>query len=216
MKGQISHLAESLLAENEIALANRLDYLIKRRKIMKAWALLEQVLPKFWKEERGIFRTLSPDSIYRTLYYLDEPNDFVRSPRHMIVFMGNHLEGLLEYLMDIHGLPLGGLIYALSKMITATLISPLLEFNKIYVRAKHLSADPYLEKRLDRRTFSTREAIFCLIIMRHLSVKLFDALRENGKPLVENWKQIDPEWLSWDREELISPARGVIPLREHT
>jgi hypothetical protein len=214
MRKQIFHLAESILSENEIALANRLYYLIRRRRITKAWTLLEQVLPKFWKEEKGILRTLWPDSVYRTLYYLDEPIDFVRNPRHMIVLMGNHLEGLLEHLMDIHGSPLGGLITAFSKTRDARLTPSLREFNKIYVRAKHPSADPFLEKRLDRRTFSTREAIFCLIIMRHLSIQLFDLLRENGKPLEEEWKPIDSEWLSWDREEPISPARGVIPLRE--
>ena len=215
MRERISHLAEKLLAEKEIALANRLDYLIKGRRMRKAWALFEQVLPKFWKEENDVLRTLSPDNIYRTLYYLDEPYDFLRSPRHMIVLMGNHLEGLLEHLMDIHGPPLGSLINALSRTVSTSLSLPLLEFNKIYVRAKHPSADPFLETRLDRRTFSTREAIFCLIVMRHLSIKLFNLLRESGKPLVEEWKKIDPEWPSWNLEEPISPARGVISLREH-
>jgi len=215
MRKQISHLTQSILSENEIALANRLYYLIKQRKMTKSWALLEQILPKFWREEKNSLRTLWPDGVYRTLYYLDEPYDFVRNPRHMIVLMGNHLEGLLEHLMDIHGRPLGGLITAFSKTGDSRLTTSLREFNKIYVRAKHPSADPFLEKRLDRRTFSTREAIFCLIIMRHLSIQLFDLLRENGKPLEEGWKPIDPEWLSWDREEPISPARGVISLREH-
>jgi len=215
MRQDISRLTDSLLTDKEITLAKRLNYLIRTKRMKQAWALLEQVLPKYWKEERGILRTLSPDSVYRPIYYLNEPYEFVRNPRHMIVLMGNHLGGLLEHLMDLHGPPLGGLTNALSKTKPSKLTSLLLEFNSIYVRAKHPSADPFLQKRLDRRTFPTREAIFCLIMMRHLSMKLFDLLRENGKPLAEGWKQIDSEWLSWNREEPISPARGVIPLREH-
>lgn len=214
MRKRISHLAQSILSENETALASRLYYLIKQRKMTKAWALLEQILPKFWRGEKNSLRTLWPDGVYRTLYYLDEPYDFVRNPRHMIVLMGNHLEGLLERLMGIHGSPLGCLITAFAKIRDKRLTQLLREFNKIYVLAKHPSADPFLEKRLDRRTFSARDAIFCLIIMRHLSIQLFDLLRENGKPLEEGWKPIDPEWLSWDREEPISPARGAIFLRE--
>jgi hypothetical protein len=214
MRSEIRHLTETLLGKNEIALANRLDYLVKKRKMDKAWALLEQILPKFWKDERGVLRTLFPDSVYRTLYYLNEPYDFIRSPRYMIVLMGNHLEGLLEHLTTIYGAPLGRLINALLKIRSTRLTSSLLEFNKIYVRAKHPSADPFLETRLDQRTFSTREAIFCLIIMRHLSIRLFNLLRKNGKPLGK-WKPIDSEWLSWNREEPISPARGVVTLREH-
>lgn len=203
------------IALRDIVVTEKIDYI--KKEFQRFCVELDEIFQsKLGKEGmKGVLRTLSPDNVYRTLYYLDEPNDFIRSPRHMIVLMGNHLEGLLEHLTDIHGSPLGGLINALSKTRSISLTSPLLEFNKIYVCAKHPSADPFLETRLDRRTFSACEAIFCLIVMRHLSIKLFDLLRENGKALVEEWKQLDPEWLSWNRDEPISPARGVIPLREH-
>ena len=217
MTMRVSELADSLLTEKELALAERLNYLIETGKMRQAWTLLEQVLPKFWKEEGGVFRTLSPDGVYRTLYYLDEPYDFVKVPRHMIVLMGDHLQGVLDHLTDRrYGLPLGRLVNTLRKVkqLPRDLASQLLDFNGVYIRAKHLSADPFLPKRLDRRTFSTREAILSLIIMRQLSMRLCDLLREKGKPLPEDWKQINPEWLRWDREGL-AVGGNVIPLREH-
>lgn len=213
---QVSDLADSLLTEKEVALAERLNYLIETGKMRQAWTLLEQILPKFWKEERGVFRTLSPDSVYRTLYYLDEPHIFVRVPRHMIALMGDHLQGLLDHLADRrYGLPLGRLVNTLrnAKQLPRDLASQLLEFNSVYIRAKHLSADPFLQTRLDLRTFSTREAILSLIIMRQLSMRLFDLLKKKGKPLPEDWKQIDSEWLTWNRESPV--VDRVIPLREH-
>ena len=217
MTMQVFDLADSLLTEKEVALAERLNYLIETGKMRQAWTLLELVLPKFWKEERGILRTLSPHSVYRTLYYLDEAYNYVRSPRHMINLMGAHLEGLLDFLADHrYRLPLGGLVGKLRKagQLPENLAFQLLDFNTIYKRAKHPTADPLLPKRLDRRTFPTREAILSLIVMRQLSMRLCGLLREKGKPLPEDWKQINPEWLTWNREGPVVGGR-VIPLREH-
>jgi hypothetical protein len=67
-----------------------------------AWSLLEQILPKYWMRKRGALCTLSPDNIFRPIYYLNEPYKFKGHPRFMIELMGNHLEGLLEYLLDLH------------------------------------------------------------------------------------------------------------------
>jgi len=208
---QIIELTKALLDEKEIAVADRLDFLIEKElEMRKAWALLEQVLPIFWIVEGEYLHTRAPVFVYRTLYYLNHPLDFVNNSRGMIIMMGNHLEGLLVHLLDLHNRPLGDLSYYLSKIDQAELSSSLLEFNGVYRRAKHMSGDPFLPTRLDRRTFSTREAVYCLFVMRNLSIKLFDLLKKAGKPLSEEWKQIDSQWFTWDSEEPISRGRRVI------
>ena len=95
MQDQINNLVRAVLSGEEVDLAERLDFLIRNREMLKAWALLEQILPVFWQSDGNILRTISPTYVYRTLYYLNEPYEFKRNPRHMIFLMGNHLEGLL-------------------------------------------------------------------------------------------------------------------------
>ncbi len=215
MRPQTIELIKDLLNEKEIAVAKRLDYLIEKEPEMwKAWTLLEQVLPVFWRKEGGHLYTIAPTFVYRTLYYLNHPHDFRRNPRYMIFMMGNHLEGLLSRLLGLHNRPLGDLSHYLSRLNQGELKANLLKFNVVYTKTKHMSGDPFLESRLDLRTFSTLEAIYCLFIVRHLSIKLFDLLKEVGKPLKEEWKLIDPEWIKWDSEEPVSPGRDVIPCSE--
>lgn len=176
----------------------------------KAWALLEQILPVFWIMEGEFLHTRAPAFVYRTLYYLDHPHDFVDDSRNMIFMMGNHLEGLLVHLLNLHNRPLGDLSHYLSKTNQTELSSSLLKFNEVYRRAKHMSGDPFLPTRLDQRTFGTRETVYCLFVTRNLSIKLFDLLKKAGKPLSEEWKQINPQWFTLDSEEPISPGRRVI------
>ena len=211
MQNQIEALVNSLLDDNEIAIAERLDFLIENEKEMwKAWALLEQILPVFWIVEGEYLHTRAPAFVYRTIYYLNHPQEFVRNPRYMIFMMGNHLEGLLVHLLNLRNRPLGDLSHYLSKFNQAELSAYLLKFNAIYCRTKHMSGDPFLETRLDQKTFSTREAVYCLLITRNLSIRLFDLLKKAGKPLSEDWKQINPQWFTWDNEEPISHGRTVI------
>jgi hypothetical protein len=163
---QITELTKALLDEKEIAVADRLDFLIEKEPEMwKAWALLEQVLPIFWIVEGKYLHTRAPVFVYRALYYLNHPHDFVNNSRKMILMMGNHLEGLLVHLLDLHNRPLGDLSYYLSKANQTGLSSSLLKFNEVYRRAKHMSGDSFLPTRLDQRTFSTREAVYCLFVM---------------------------------------------------
>jgi hypothetical protein len=124
--------------------------------------------------------------------------------------MGNHLEGLLAHLLGLRNRPLGNLSNYLSRINRTELASYLLKFNEVYVRAKHMTGDPFLPARLDQRTFSARETVYCLFITRHLSIKLFSLLKEAGKPLSEEWKPIDPKWFAWDSEEPVGPGRGGI------
>jgi len=215
MQAQIAELITALLDEKEMAVAERLDFLIENeREMWKAWALLEQILPVYWKIDGDFPYTLAPAFVYRPLYYLNHPHEFARNPRYMIFMMGNHLEGLLVKLLNLHNRPLGDLSHYLSKTNQTKLSSFLLRFNEVYRRTKHMSGDPFLETRLDQRTFSTLEAVYCLFITRNLSAKLFDLLRKAGKPLKEEWKPIDPEWSTWDSEEPISLGRGVIAQSE--
>jgi hypothetical protein len=215
MQAQIVELVAALLDEKEIAVAERLHFLIENEPEMwKAWALLEQILPVYWKTEGGFLYTLAPVFVYRTLYYLNHPHEYARNPRYMIFMMGNHLEGLLVKLLNLHNRPLGNLSHYLSKTKPTELSSSLLKFNEIYRRTKHMSGDPFLETRLDLKTFSTCDAVYCLFVTRNLSIKLFDLLRKAGNPLKEEWKPIDTEWFTWDREEPINPGRGGISKSE--
>ncbi len=210
MQNQIEALVNSLLDKDEIAVAERLDFLIENDNMFKAWALLEQIFPVFWIVEGNYLYTRNPVFVYRTIYYLNHPHEFFRSPRYMIFMMGNHLEGLLAYLLNLRNRPLGDLSHYLVKINQSELSEHLLEFNNIYRRTKHMSGDPFLPTRLDERTFSTREAIYCLFITRSLSIRLFDLLKKAGKPMSEEWKEIDPQWSNWDFEEPISHGRRVI------
>ena len=215
MQNQVVNLVNAVLSEKEIAVAERLDHLIESGEKLKAWALIEQILPKYWREDNGFLRTITPVYVYRTLYYLNEPYEFARNPRYMIFMMGQHLEGLLACILGIHRKPLGDLSYYLKRNQPVQLSATLLEFNKIYIRTKHMAGDPFLESRLDMRTFSTREAVFCLFIIRSLSMKLMDMLKESGNPLREGWKPIDRSWLTWDSTEPVNPGRGGIAQSEH-
>jgi hypothetical protein len=210
MQSQIADLVNSLLNKDEIAIAERLDLLIENEEMFKAWALLEQIFPVFWIVEGKYLYTRKPVFVYRTIYYLNHPHEFFRNPRYMIFMMGNHLEGLLVHLLNLHNRPLGDLSHYLSKTNQTELSEYLLKFNAIYRRTKHMSGDPFLETRLDQRTFSPREAVYCLLITRNLSIRLFDLLKKAGKPLSEEWRQIDPQWFKWDSEEPISHGRQVI------
>jgi hypothetical protein len=128
------------LDENEIAVAERLDFLIEREKEMwKAWALLEQILPIFWIVEGKYLHTRAPAFVYRTLYYLNHPHAYIDDSRNMIMMMGNHLEGLLVHLLGLRNRPLGKLSNYLSRINQRELASSLLKFNEIYVRAKHMT-----------------------------------------------------------------------------
>lgn len=211
MQNQVKTLVNSLLDKDEIAVAERLYFLIANDEKWKAWALLEQILPVFWIIEGKFIHTRAPVFVYRTLYYLNIPPEFVRSPRHMILMMGNHLEGLLVYLLNLHNRPLGNLSHYLSKINQTELSDYILRFNIIYRRTKHMSGDPFLKTRLDQRTFTAQDAIYCLFVTRNLSIRLFDLLKKQGKALSEEWKPIDPQWFTWDSEVPISRGRmGIV------
>jgi len=215
MQPRIANLVNELLNEEEIAVAERLDFLIHHRTKGKAWALLEQILPKYWREDDGFLRTLAPDGVYRTIYYLDNPLEFRRNARYPIFMMGQHLEGLLGEFLDVHDRPLGALAQVWYMHARTELALLLLQFNEFYIQAKHLCSDPLLPQRLDERTFSTQEAVYCLLITRSLSSRLMDLLKEAGRPLREGWRPIQPEWKTWCSEEPRNPGRGGIAQREH-
>lgn len=55
---EVYDIVDSLLSEKELALGDRLNYLIEAGKMKKAWTLLEQILPKFWKKDEVVLNTL--------------------------------------------------------------------------------------------------------------------------------------------------------------
>lgn len=210
---KIRTLAQNVLTSEDYPIVDYLYDLISNEEIRIACSLIENIFPQYWTLEGGL-RTLWPDDVYRTIYYLTNAKAYEDSSRHMINMMGGHLEGLLYFLDEPNRLSLGPKIHRLKKkhLISETLASQLLDFNGIYRRSKHMSGDNLLPKRLDIRTFSTFDTLLCLFVMRRLSMRLFSLLSENGISLPQQWKPYTSEWLCWKRTDIINP---IIPQRQH-
>ena len=56
-----------------------------------------------------------------------------------------------------------------------------------------------MKKRLHVRTFSVQEAALAFVMMRNLSIQLFEVLETRGVILPHGWKDFKEEWLAWDR-----------------
>src|SRR5207249_1256942 len=147
----IDELAKSVLNADEVALAERLEYLITEGETRKAQSLLAKVFPKYWKDDST---SLFPVSIYRTIYYLDFASDYIGDTRHLIENMGQHLEGLLNQLVRQKGLPvkqeLGMKVEVFRETLGEELSSALHDFNRlIHNVSKHPDDDPLLPVRFD-------------------------------------------------------------------
>jgi hypothetical protein len=109
------------------------------------------------------------------------------------------------------GLSFGQLVVALSQRgeLTGQLSDHLARFNRIVVRpAKHFTAIDNLPRNIDERTFGVRDGTLTFVMMRHLSMQLFDCINSKGPPLPSNWKQFDEKWLTWDTEVTQEEALG--------
>jgi hypothetical protein len=195
------------LNDDELALAARLEYLVKNDKIREAQSLLGEVFPRYWKDEST---SLYPVSIYRTIYYLHLASDYVDDTRHLIENMGQHLEGLLNQMVRKKGksvkMELGRKIEMFRTELGDTLRRGLYDFDDaIHNVAKHPDDDPQLPVRFDVRRFSTKETLLSLTITRHFSIQLFLVLDKNGIQLPQSWPQFNSEWLSWDRVTALPP-----------
>ena len=125
-----------------------------------------------------------------------------------MLFISGHIEGCLQQLMPLPrddrkiSKTFGPLITRLKKegVLPADLAEQLWKFNEaINVSSKHFGA--YIPtRRLGERTFSVIETTWALVLMRRLSMQLFDLLKTRGKPLPRQWPAFKEEWLTWARE----------------
>jgi len=99
-------------------------------------------------------------------------------------------------------------------VLPSDLADKLLEFNKVAdVPAKHPSANPFLPRRLDVRSFTLKEVTLLLMVMRQMSISLFALLKRQGIYLQEEWKEFKSEWIKWNRVTKLYPS--VIAARQH-
>lgn len=211
----IADLAIDILDEKEFQLSWFLSDLLENPKCYLVTALVEDILPKYSEEKEGHSYTLQPDPIYRPLYYLHThtvvPN-FGDITRHYISLAAAHIEGCLYWLTETPiknrkpSKPFGGLVFMLNQqgIIPNKLSLDLMNFNKIVnVPSKHFTANFRNRSSVEERTFSCFDAALALIMMRKLSMQLFDILISKGICLPYGWKQFDERWLSpmWSSTE---------------
>lgn len=206
----IEQLAVDLLDEREWQLAKRLALLLDDD-TYDAESLIVEMIPIYWERVGDMERTLSPDNIYRPLYYIhgwSTTGNFRDSTRAYMMVISGHLEGCLMYLTSsppqtgVPSRPFGRLVGPLktSGVLSVELADQLWKFNAaVNVPSKHFGT--YIPTHwLNERTFSVMETACALVMMRKLSVQLFTILKANGVVLPHEWPEFKDEWLSWSRK----------------
>jgi len=208
----ISELVSETLDEHELQLAHRLACLLDDDR-WDAASLIESITPVYWERVDDWDRTLDPDNIFRPLYHIHGKAThnceiFREDTRAYMTFVSGHIEDCLQQLMPISrdnrrmSRTFGPLVKRLKDdgVLPAELARHLWKFNdSINVASKHF--DAYMPtRRLRERTFSVMEAAWALVLMRKLSMQLFDLLEIRGRPLPRPWPAFKDEWLTWDRE----------------
>jgi hypothetical protein len=75
-----------------------------------------------------------------------------------------------------------------------TLTKDLMEFKSIAnVPAKHI-VPTTVTPELDKRTFTVLDAGLAFVMMRKLSMQIFDILRSRGVAIPQGWKNLDENW----------------------
>jgi hypothetical protein len=167
------------------------------------------ILPVYWEHEDDVDVTLSPDNIYRPLYYIhmnSGDRNFERNTRSFLMYVSAHLEGCLKNFIPslpqnrtTGREPFGSLIKPLKELgiLTDKLAVDLKIFNDlINVPSKHFSAYTPTRK-LNERTFSVLETAYAVVLMRKLSIELFSILKSRGIALPQGWPDFKDELLSW-------------------
>jgi len=197
-----------MLDERELHLASHLSELLSNGKWDGA-SLVEDIVPVYSDESRK--QTLEPDPIYRAFMYLHDYADSIDFAKNTRIFILNacwHIEGCLVCLTPspprFRGTkgPFGKLVNTLKEeVLPLQLADQLMKFNKVvYVPAHHPSSQ-YVPKSLtDERTFSVHDAALAFVMMRKLSMQLFQLLESKGISLPHKWKNFRDEWLVWDRK----------------
>lgn len=201
-------LAQELLDEKEFLLAQFLEELLGDPKYKFRYFLIEDILPVYHEKTGDIDRTLCPDPIYRPLYYIHSysfMNEFELFSRGFVAMIGAHIEGCLLWLTKDHPQfraptkPFGGLVKILlqAEILPEKLAVDLFNFNDVAnIPAKHFGVSNTFGSPIHQRTFSIFEAALDFVMMRNLSIQLFDLLQFRGVVLPHGWKAFDDDWLS--------------------
>ena len=211
---EIELLAKKLLGEREFRLALHLAGLMERPDY-RATYLIRQIIPVYHKNRQ----TLEPRGVYRLLYYVDTYSTGGhkrRLVRFFIHMMCNHIEECLEALYGNviprpWGQPMGRLVIELNRndVIPDELAEQLSAFNKVvFVPAKHFVNRENLPRSIDKRTFGVLDGTLTFVMMRKLSIQLFEIMRGHGIILPEGWKDFDDRWLSWNEKVDSETALG--------
>jgi hypothetical protein len=201
-------LAREILNNNEFQLAEFLSDLLGNPKCKFVYLLMEDILPVYYEKSGAVTRTLSPDPIYRPLYYIHSYSispHFEDCTRAFIAMTGAHIEGCLYWLtkepqeFGSPSKPFGGLVKLLFQegVLPEKLVNNLFRFNEVAnIPAKHFIASHYSRSLIDERTFSVFDAALDFVMMRNLSIQLFSLLLSKRVALPHLWKEFDNEWLS--------------------
>ena len=201
-------LADQILDEKEWKLSLFLSELLENPLCYLVSNLVKDILPKYSEKRGKSSYTLDPDPIYRPLYYLHKysgMSDFGGISRHYIALTGAHIEGCLHWLTKkpprfrAPPKPFGYLVIKLHelKILPEKLSIELMRFNKIVnIPAKHFTAHYKSRSQIEKRTFSCFDTALTLMMMRKLSIQLFDLLISRGVVLPQLWKKFDNNWLS--------------------
>jgi len=203
--GGIKRLAD-FLSENERKLAAHIAGLFDAPE-HDAVSLMTKILPGCWITRDCSEFTIAPRDVYRALHYLHVSSRQAKSygldTRKWIWLTGQHLEGCLEYLTtNVPGIkkslnrPFGPLVKGLEKegVLPFPLAKQLLAFNSLAnVPAKHITASPTVYEL--NKTFSVLDAATAFVVMRKLSIQLFEILRQRGITLPKRWIEFSNDWL---------------------
>lgn len=206
----IEQLASDLLDGRDTQLAARLAIVLDDD-TYDAESLVGDILPVYWQRVGDVVETLSPDNIYRPLYYVhtwSSQRNFKEITRAYMEVISSHLEGCLKNLLPLpitgrsSSGPFGTLVIQLagSGILPAGIADDLRRFNAaVNVASKHF--DAYMPSRnLGQRTFSVSESSLAVVLMRKLSMQLFAILGSRGLSLPQGWPTFKENWLSWSEK----------------
>jgi hypothetical protein len=200
-------LATELLGPKERLLVEHLSKVFPDNTV-DTGALILEIIPKYWKREGERVLTLEPDGVYRPFLYIHSYGgraDFPDVTRTFIENVSVHLEGCLQQLTPrppkSRGptVPFGQLIKLLEGdgVLSEELAHHLWLFNACFnVPSKHPQTY-VVTRRVDRRTFSVADAALAFVLMRQLSLSLFDLMKKKAVVLPQEWPPFDEKWLTY-------------------
>lgn len=195
------------LSPDELRLARHVSDVLSNSRL-DSGALVLEIIPRYWEKKGPTYLTLSPDGVYRPFLYIHGyagRRDFKSLTRTFIANVCAHLEGCVQQLSpsppEHRGTtePFGRLVRSLerTRALPRDLGQRLSRFNAVFnIPSKHPQT-AIGARRTDERMFSVLDAAYSLIVMRRLSIELFDLMRLKGVVLPYAWPPFDEGWLDY-------------------